>query len=53
MGSTETLIYRMFIVAFENSKYGYGSAIAAVIFVIVMIFTFITFAFEKKGVHYH
>ncbi|UQZ84650.1 sn-glycerol-3-phosphate transport system permease protein UgpA [Paenibacillus konkukensis] len=52
MGSSETMIYRMYIEAFENARYGYGSAVAIVIFIIVMIFTLITFVYEKKGVHY-
>ncbi|WP_312875740.1 carbohydrate ABC transporter permease [Paenibacillus planticolens] len=52
MGSTETMIYRMYIEAFENGKYGYGSAVGIMIFIIVMLFTLVTFAYEKKGVHY-
>ncbi|TBL71400.1 carbohydrate ABC transporter permease [Paenibacillus thalictri] len=52
MGATETMIYRMYIEAFENGKYGYGSAVAIMIFVIVMLFTLVTFLYEKKGVHY-
>lgn len=52
MGATETMVYWMYTEAFEKGKYGYGSAIAVIIFFIVMIFTLITFAYEKKGVHY-
>ncbi|MBU7317526.1 sugar ABC transporter permease [Paenibacillus sp. SM 69] len=52
LGATETMVYWMYTEAFEKGKYGYGSAIAVIIFFIVMIFTLITFAYEKKGVHY-
>ncbi|MCM3274244.1 carbohydrate ABC transporter permease [Paenibacillus elgii] len=52
LGATETMVYWMYTEAFEKGKYGYGSAIAVIIFFIVMLFTLITFAYEKKGVHY-
>lgn len=52
MGSTETMMYWMYIEAFENAKYGYGSAVAVLIFVIVMLVTLLSFVYEKKGVHY-
>ncbi|WP_213585397.1 carbohydrate ABC transporter permease [Paenibacillus sp. J2TS4] len=52
MGSTETMIYWMYTEAFEKGKYGYGSAIAVIIFFLVMLFTLLTFIYERRGVHY-
>ena len=52
MGATETMIYWMYTEAFDRGKYGYGSAVAVVIFMIVMIFTLLTFIYERRGVHY-
>jgi sn-glycerol 3-phosphate transport system permease protein len=52
MGSTETLLYWMYTEAFQNAQYGYASAVAVLIFVLVLLFTLVAFIYEKKGVHY-
>lgn len=51
-GSTETLMFWMYREGFQRGNYGYGSAIAIAIFVIVMFFTVLMFIYERKGVHY-
>src|SRR5690606_20294074 len=51
-GSTEVLVYSIYKEAFVNYQYGTGSALALVLFAIVLILTIIQFAFVEKKVHY-
>ncbi|HIW32139.1 MAG TPA: sugar ABC transporter permease [Candidatus Paenibacillus intestinavium] len=51
-GSTEVLVYSIYKEAFVNYQYGTGSALALVLFAIVLLLTIIQFAFVEKKVHY-
>lgn len=46
--ATKTLAYHIYNSAFVSSKFGYASAIAMVLFVIVICMTLIQFKFEKR-----
>lgn len=50
--STNVLVYHIYNQAFLNFKFGYASAIAMVLFAIVLVITIIQFQFEKKWVNY-
>ena len=50
--STQTLMVQFYIEAFQKYNQGYGAAIAAWMFVIIMLITVIQFIGEKKLVHY-
>jgi len=51
-GSTEVFVYSIYKEAFVNYQYGTGSALALVLFAIVLLLTIIQFAFVEKKVHY-
>ncbi len=46
--ATKTLAYHIYNSAFVNLKFGYASAIAMVLFAIVIVITLLQFKFEKK-----
>lgn len=50
--STNVLVYQIYNEAFLNFKFGYSSAIAMVLFALVLIVTIIQFKFEEKWVNY-
>ncbi|WP_028974970.1 carbohydrate ABC transporter permease [Spirochaeta cellobiosiphila] len=50
--ATNVLVYHIYNQAFIHFKYGYSSAIALVLFAIVLIVTLIQFRMEKKWVSY-
>jgi multiple sugar transport system permease protein len=50
--SSNVLVYRIFIEAFRFNKFGYASAYAIVLFIIVLIVTLIQFQGQKKWVNY-
>lgn len=50
--ATLTLVQYLYQCAFQFFKMGYASAIAYVLFVIVLIFTFVQLAYSKRWVHY-
>jgi len=50
--ATNVLVYHIYNQAFLNFKFGYSSAIAMVLFAIVLIITIIQFRMEKKWVNY-
>lgn len=50
--ATNVLVYHIYNQAFIQYKFGYSSAISMVLFVIVIIVTFIQFRAEKKWVNY-
>lgn len=50
--STNVLVYQIYNEAFLNLKFGYSSAIAMVLFALVLIITLIQFKFEEKWVSY-
>lgn len=50
-GSTRVLSYLIFEEAFQNKKFGYASALSIILFILIMIITFIQFKFlegDKK-----
>ncbi|SEO87891.1 multiple sugar transport system permease protein [Amphibacillus marinus] len=49
---TDTLMVHLYSNAFENYRMGYASALAWVMFVIIMFFTLIQLGLGKKWVHY-
>lgn len=50
--SSNVLVYRIYTEAFKYSKFGYASAYAVVLFVIVLVITLIQFRGQKKWVNY-
>lgn len=50
--STNVLVYRIYQEAFVNYKMGYASAMAVVLFLIIVIVSIVQFKFEKKWVTY-
>ena len=51
-GSTSTMIYYMYKQAFSNMNYNNAYAAAVITFIMSLIAILVSFAFEKKGVHY-
>lgn len=51
-GSTEVFVYSLFKEAFVNYQFGTGSAMALVLFFIVLLLTVIQFKVLEKKVHY-
>lgn len=50
--ATNVLVYHIYNMAFVNFRFGYSSAIALVLFSIVLLITIIQFRMEKKWVSY-
>lgn len=50
--ATNVLVYYIYDQAFLYFKFGYASAAAMVMFLIVLVFTLIQFKYEDKWVHY-
>jgi multiple sugar transport system permease protein len=50
--ATNVLVYDVYIQGFQFFKFGYASAVAMVLFMIVLGFTLIQFKLEKKWVNY-
>lgn len=50
--ASNVLVYRIYTEAFEFSKFGYASAYAVVLFVIVLVITLVQFRGQKKWVNY-
>lgn len=51
-GSTEVFVYSMYKEAFVNYQFGTGSAMALVLFAIILILTIIQFTVLERRVHY-
>lgn len=51
-GSTETLIYRMYNLAYNNSNYSTAYALGVVVFVLVLGLMILNFRMEKRSVFY-
>jgi sn-glycerol 3-phosphate transport system permease protein len=51
-GSTEVFVYSIYKEAFVNYQFGTGSAMALVLFAIILLITWIQFRFVEKKVHY-
>jgi sn-glycerol 3-phosphate transport system permease protein len=50
--STDVIVYSIYQDAFVNFQFGTGSAKALVLFVIILVLTFIQFRFVERKVHY-
>ncbi|WP_238655105.1 carbohydrate ABC transporter permease [Paenibacillus piscarius] len=50
--STKLLVYDIFVQSFRNSAFGYASAEAIVLFLIVLVITYVQFKGEKRWVNY-
>ena len=50
--STRVLVYGIYLDAFVNFQFGYASAQAVVLFVLVLVLTIIQFRFVERRVHY-
>lgn len=51
-GSTEVFVYSIYKEAFVNYQFGTGSALALVLFAMILLLTWIQFRFVEKKVHY-
>lgn len=52
LGSTKTLMYQVYVEGFQIGRGGYGSAVATILFVILLLVTLIQMKFVEKKVHY-
>ena len=52
LGTTNVIVYYLYDMAFNYSKYGYGTAIAFVLFLIILGFTALQKKYGEKNVHY-
>src|SRR5207245_2367258 len=50
--ATRTLVYSIYLDAFQNFQFGFASAESVVLFVLVLILTLIQFRFVERLVHY-
>lgn len=50
--STRTIVYHIFIEAFQNLRMGYATAMSWVLFLILFALTAVQFLFQKRWVHY-
>lgn len=50
--ATNVLVYRIYQESFQYYRFGYGSAIAMILFLIVLIITLVQFRGQKKWVNY-
>lgn len=52
LGSTTTLMYQIYQESFVSGRAGYASAVATILFVILLIITVVQLKFVEKKVHY-
>ncbi len=52
IGSTNVLVYSIYLDAFVNFQFGYASAQALVLFAIILLLTLVQFRFVERRVHY-
>ncbi len=52
LGSTTTLMYQIYQESFVNGRAGYASAVATILFVILLVITVIQLKYVEKKVHY-
>ena len=50
--SSNVIVYRIYQEAFSNYKFGYASAYAMILFLIILLITIIQFRRQKKWVNY-
>jgi len=52
LGTTNVIVYYLYDRAFNYLKYGYGTAVAFVLFIIILVLTVIQKKYGEKNVHY-
>jgi multiple sugar transport system permease protein len=52
INSTQTVVYLFYDNAFILDNKGYAAAIAAVLFVVILVVTLVQFQMQKRWVHY-
>ncbi|CAM3350421.1 carbohydrate ABC transporter permease [Occultella aeris] len=52
LGSTKTLMFQVYVEGFQIGRAGYGSAVATVLFVVLLAITVIQMKFVERRVHY-
>ena len=52
LGSTKTLMFQIYVEGFQIGRAGYGSAVATVLFVLLLVVTLIQMTFVERRVHY-
>ncbi len=52
LGSTKTLMYQVYVEGFQIGRGGYGSAVATILFVLLLLVTLIQMKFVERKVHY-
>ena len=50
--ATRTLVYGIYLDAFQNFQFGFASAESVVLFALVLVLTIIQFRFVERRVHY-
>jgi multiple sugar transport system permease protein len=50
--TTQNLIVYIYTNLYENEKFGYGSAVATMLSIAIMVFTFVQWRVMRRGVHY-
>jgi multiple sugar transport system permease protein len=50
--ATQTVVLDVYEQAFQNLRFGYGSALSVVLFIVVLIATFLQFRISRKWVFY-
>jgi multiple sugar transport system permease protein/sn-glycerol 3-phosphate transport system permease protein len=51
-GSTNVMVFALFSAFFKDNRYGFASAIAVVLFVVLLILSIIQFRLLDRRVHY-
>ncbi|MOA05509.1 sn-glycerol-3-phosphate transport system permease protein UgpA [compost metagenome] len=51
-GSTEVFVYSIYKEAFVNYQFGTGSAMAIILFLLILVLTLLQFTLVEKKVHY-
>lgn len=52
LGTTNVIVYYLYDMAFNYGKYGYGTAIAFILFLIILFLTIVQKKYGEKNVHY-
>ena len=50
--ATRTIVYGIYLDAFQNFQFGFASAESVVLFTLVLVLTIIQFRFVERRVHY-
>jgi ABC-type sugar transport system permease subunit len=50
--ATQTIVYRIYTLAFQQYAMGYGSAVAVLMFLMIMVLTLVQLRLQSRWVHY-